>query len=268
MRRQLFFGLTVLVLCSCGKRQASPEQFALPAEKQPVPPEPAAVDKEAENRFREWAAPLKGDVSPDTFYDGLAVLFLQPTVTDADLQKMPSCPSVRRFVMPVSKITGRGLKEIARLKGIKTLSLWFTPVDDDGLKELSELPELKQLFLKGTRVTGATLSALAGLPHLEELDLEGTKTTDEGLKDLPTLKALSHVALDNTAVTDAGLAHVIKHPKLRSISLKNTAITDEGLKQLSGMKTLHSVDVQQCPKVTEAAIKQLKRDHPDWLIWP
>jgi internalin A len=51
-------------------------------------------------------------------------------------------------------VTDAGLKELADLKNLTTLSLFGTQVSDAGLKELSGLKNLTTLDLDSTQVTG------------------------------------------------------------------------------------------------------------------
>jgi hypothetical protein len=57
-------------------------------------------------------------------------------------------------------------------------------VTDAGLKELARLKSLKELSLFKTHVTDAGLKELAGLMSLQFLDLRKTKVTDAGLREL------------------------------------------------------------------------------------
>jgi len=66
-------------------------------------------------------------------------------------------------------------------------------VTDEGLKELAELKELRSLSLSGTRVTDAGLKGLKGLRQLRLVLLHKTRVTPEGVADfrqaLPKCKA-------------------------------------------------------------------------------
>jgi hypothetical protein len=57
-------------------------------------------------------------------------------------------------------------------------------VTDAGLKELAPLKQLTTLSLFGTKVTDAGLKGLAPLKSLTELDLFDTQVTDSGVKEL------------------------------------------------------------------------------------
>jgi hypothetical protein len=80
----------------------------------------------------------------------------------------------------ITGVTNAGLKELAGLKSVHTLSLGGTRVTDAGLKELAGLQNLQSQDLFGTRVTHAGLQALAGLKSLHTLVLSQTQLTDAG----------------------------------------------------------------------------------------
>ena len=85
------------------------------------------------------------------------------------------------------------------------LDLDFTTVTDAGLKELAGLTGMQSLTLNGNNVTDVGLKELAALKDLQILNLQGTKVTDAGLKELAGLKKLKELNLAHTKVTDAGI---------------------------------------------------------------
>lgn len=107
-------------------------------------------------------------------------------------------------------LTNEGLKELAELKSLQGLYLFYAPVTDEGLKELAGLKNLQALDLSHTRMTGSGLKDLAGLKSLQALNLGGTQVTDSGLKQLAGLKSLQWLNLQRTKVTAAGVAGLQK----------------------------------------------------------
>src|SRR5262245_34042516 len=68
-------------------------------------------------------------------------------------------------------ITDEGLKVLAPLKGLKTLSLFDTKVSDEGLKNAVLLKGLTRLDLSMTKISDDGLEHLAALPALTSLDV-------------------------------------------------------------------------------------------------
>lgn len=162
-------------------------------------------------------------------------------------------------------VTAGGLKEIARLKGLKALHLADTAINDAALGAVVEMNKLATLDLSDTGITDAGVKSLAGLDRLQTLSLQYTKTTDDSLKSLAQLKQLRELNLQNTKITDAGVKELAGLSQLRSLNLRFAAITDAGLKSLAGLKELRALDVHQT-KVTDAGVAQLQRALPTCTI--
>jgi internalin A len=111
--------------------------------------------------------------------------------------------------VPAFRFTAWQENIVARLPDPGTsfgLHLHGTKVKDAGLKELARLKSLQSLSLYNTKITNAGLKELAGLTSLQSLNLGGTKVTDAGLKELAGLTTLETLSLFGTQVTDAGVA--------------------------------------------------------------
>jgi hypothetical protein len=107
-------------------------------------------------------------------------------------------------------LTDEGLKELAGMKKLQGLYLFYARVTDAGLKELAGLKDLRALDLSHTQVKGAGLKELAGLKRLRALNLAYTKVPDAGLKALAGMKSLQWLSLHRTKVTAAGIAALQK----------------------------------------------------------
>jgi hypothetical protein len=89
------------------------------------------------------------------------------------------------------KLTDAGLKHLAELKQLQSLTIHHCMVSDAGLNALAGLTELQSLNLQAcVTVTDAGLNELAGLTRMQTLDLSFTRVTDAGLKELAGLKRL------------------------------------------------------------------------------
>jgi internalin A len=103
-------------------------------------------------------------------------------------------------------LTDAGMKELAALRNLRAVYLFYAHVTDAGLKDLAENRLLQVLDISNTQVTDAGLKELAPLKNLEALNLAGTRVTDAGLKDLSALFSLRWLNLNRTAVTADGAA--------------------------------------------------------------
>jgi internalin A len=153
-------------------------------------------------------------------------------VTDA-LPHLKAFPKLQALSFPyVKSLDDKGSQHLAKLTGLKSLTLVGTSLTDAGLKNLADLANLERLELAGTPVTDAGLKHLAGLKKLRYLGLNATAVTGDGLKDLSGLKDLEQIELFNTPVTDAGLKHLHGMKGLKRVNLRGTKVTDSGKKEL------------------------------------
>ena len=59
-----------------------------------------------------------------------------------------------------TQITGEGLKDLAGLTGLETISLEGALIGDDGIERLTQLSSLRHLYLADTQMTAAGLKNL------------------------------------------------------------------------------------------------------------
>jgi hypothetical protein len=126
-------------------------------------------------------------------------------LSGADLEKVE-----RLVFFSKLSINDEGLKELAKLKRLRSLLLVKTDITDAGLRELAKLPELLSLTISGSDITSVGLKELANVPNLQTLGLMASQVTDEGLQELAKLKNLDELNLGGTKVTKAGVAALRK----------------------------------------------------------
>jgi len=123
---------------------------------------PALADG-AEDKALEFVKKLNGKVTHDENAPGKPVIALD---------------------LYLRQVTDEGLKRLAGLTNLTSLSLGSTQVTDAGMKELDGLSNIRTLILVFTQVTDAGLKELAALTNLTTLHLRGTRVSDVGLKEL------------------------------------------------------------------------------------
>ena len=107
-------------------------------------------------------------------------------------------------IKPKDEVTKETLAKVTRLY------LVGTKITDVGLKEVVKLRGLKSLYLSKTQITNRGLKDLANMQQLEKLKLNGTQITDEGLKELVKLQNLQTLYLGRTQITNAAVAELKK----------------------------------------------------------
>jgi Leucine-rich repeat (LRR) protein len=89
--------------------------------------------------------------------------------------------------------------------------------------------------------------------------------TDAGLKSIGKITTLKTLVLDKTRITDAGLKELSGLTDLEELDLAENDITDAGLKELK-LKSLTSVSVKGCKKVTRVGVAALKALNPKMVV--
>jgi sulfatase modifying factor 1 len=100
------------------------------------------------------------------------------------------------------KISNNALRHIARLTGLREVTIESRLVRDSGLEYLCGLIDLEMLDLSHTKVRGPGLDYLERCSHLTALVLSATKVTNEGLQHLPDHGHLRVLKLDDTVLGD------------------------------------------------------------------
>lgn len=126
-------------------------------------------------------------------------------VTDSELEELAPLSRLRSLELQDTKVTKHGMAALARLKELRTLGLYGTPVDDAALHAMAAIGSLERLNLGETKITDAGLKELSRLDNLTHLDLESTPITDRGLLALAKVKSLQKVKACETQITEAGV---------------------------------------------------------------
>jgi internalin A len=119
---------------------------------------------------------------------------------------------------------GITLRELAKLQNLQSLNIGAVRSPDRrqayaDFKDLAELKSLRALYLFYMPVTDADLKHLAGLRDLQVLDLSATRVTDAGLKELARLKELRWLNLSTPGVTANGITALQKElPKCKIVT--------------------------------------------------
>ncbi|MCA9046113.1 MAG: hypothetical protein KDA69_17425, partial [Planctomycetaceae bacterium] len=121
--------------------------------------------------------------------DGNRIVDVYTTLTsdidarDADAEELVKHQYVRRVNFVGAEITDSGLKSIATLPRMESLTLGER-ITNDGVKHLSEHPQLKRVDLFGTQVTDDGLVYLYSIPHLKQVRLNEKQFSKEAIQEL------------------------------------------------------------------------------------
>jgi hypothetical protein len=136
------------------------------------------------------------------------------------LQQLSKIPNLGYINLRNANVSDGGLKEIGKLQ-IAHLILDENPITNEGLKELATLKQLRTLSLKNTEISDDGMIHVKELKFLSTIYLSKTKVTDIGLHELVELTELELIALDETPVTNAGVRMLWKSlPKRGKVILR------------------------------------------------
>jgi hypothetical protein len=148
----------------------------------------------------------------------LSAIHATGQMTDEVLERVSHMDHVEELDLNGSRgVTDAGLRHLARLPRLRSLTLAGCPIGDAGLEALRHAESLEQLNLAWTQVTDAGIAELAGCGALRKVDLSGTRTGDGAIGALAGKPALRSFRSGNE-VTDAGLALFREYPAFRGWS--------------------------------------------------
>jgi serine/threonine protein kinase len=166
----------------------------------------------------------------------LQELLLRDTkLTDADLEQIEPMSELRALDLGNNTlVTGLGMRHVAALERLTSLSLLGTRVDDAGLAHLARIGGLESLDLTQTPVSAEGLRHLQALPRLRYLTLSNVPNCGQAeLAAVAGVASLEQLSVSGPEITDAGLAALGAHKRLRAVFLYDTAVTDAGLAALA-----------------------------------
>lgn len=144
------------------------------------------------------------------------------------------------------------LKDLPKLK-----KLSIDRIDESGLKEVAQLPFLKSLSLYGRDLTDAGLAELSAISHLKSLNIRNHNPllTKIGYDSLCGLKDLEELQLPAKISTEAVLSLVGAFDNLKTLSLWKA--DDIILAAVSCSTKLETLRINQCSGVTAAGLRAL-----------
>jgi hypothetical protein len=130
---------------------------------------------------------------------------------DRVLARVARLPGVRWLTLMGNQATDEGLRHIGTMTGLEVLFIWdASSVTDAGVAHLAGLKNLKAVHINDSNLTDASLALLSGLPSIESLSLPGNRFSDAGLARLTGKERLNGLYIgqgDGRVTDDARLPH-------------------------------------------------------------
>lgn len=172
-------------------------------------------------------------------------------LSDVGLKAIAGVGTLKSLTFGSDRITDAGFAELRSLTALKGLQLRAERITDAAVGCLAELPSLREVYLWAPCVTDSGLAALARRGTLTKIVVWGTAATGTGFRTFPSQCALSDVGGN---FTDEGLAAISELGRsIRSVSVFGEQATDAGLAHLSKLPLLTRVGLFDT-RVTDAAV--------------
>ena len=177
-------------------------------------------------------------------------------------------PDLESLTVHGSGMNAEDIQALAKMDLLKHLRLHACNLKDDTLGTIGQIKKMTVLSLDlNSEITDAGIDQLGALKELTYLGLKETRVRDETCKLLASLPKLEGTDLSGTRVSDAGIELISTSKSLKSVVLTECKrISDQGLESLARMTGLAHVHVQNNPQITAAAVRKLQAALPKCRI--
>ena len=169
------------------------------------------------------------------------------------MHAVASLPSLRDLRISDTLVTGEGIRSLASLPRLESLTFFSNRISGVDLPAFAALPALRHLSIGSKYISADSLTSLEGMSNLESLTLHRAPIGDEGAAITSRLPALTRLELVETALTDEGLRSIASMNGLSALHIESLSVTDAALDRLSCMKNLRELTIS--PGVTDSGLK-------------
>jgi multidrug resistance efflux pump/WD40 repeat protein len=185
---------------------------------------------------------------------------LRQSVQGAALAMKPAAPGkVQTYALTLRRVTDKHLEHLAKLQGVRKLTLRGEGISEDQLQRLAGLKDLQVLDVSDAPLTDRGVQTLSSFPSLRVLNLSRCKLTGSGLRHLAALKELRELNLSANSLKPENLGFLGDVPQLEKLDLSRVDLEDAGLKYLAGMKRLRVLDLSDTKVSAEGVREFLER---------
>ncbi len=199
-----------------------------------------------------------------TAFPRLAELNLAETrVTSTGLASVAQATSLKSLTLVnLRQVDDGGIKHLASLKGLESLTIASCPVSDAIFATLAEMEELQKLDLSSTPNIygkGAILPTnKRGFRNLRELRVSGTKFGYFGFEQLSKLPKLEILMADRCEAAGPVIMGLTGCEELKVLDLSGNSLFDDNLKVVSRLKNLEELRLSQINALTGTCLHSIK----------
>lgn len=204
-----------------------------------------------------------------------------PEITDEGISKL-NLPNLNRISILSPNITGDGLHALLSSQ-INHLRLICSNLKPDAGLILSKFPKLNNIEFSGVNISRESFEALSKLP-LWTLKIKDAHLSSEEFDALCDISTIKQLDLNDTPVDEANLTKLSKLKnmyfldfsgyrkisdkmidtlcslKLTSLDLSHSFITDSQLRRLIKMKSLETLVLRDCERLSDNSVADFVRD--------
>lgn len=218
---------------------------------------PDAIRRYLPNMPGGWLKPL----------DRVTSLHIVAGAREADdFMALDQFPEVKELVIEADFGDG-ALIHIARMPGLRQVSLESPRLTGENLAALAVLPRLRHLQIRSARLSDAGLRQLSQLGDVEiGLDFPGAAITAAQLRVLADAAGLVDLTLGDCRLDDDTLSALCQIKQLRRLTLDVTNQRSESLIRLARLRQLLSLTLHNLPPSGYRAIEDLRKNLPRCAI--
>jgi hypothetical protein len=226
----------------------------------------ASAERDA---MSEWVQSLGGSLTRNAAGDVVGIDLQQAWVTDVDLRRVATLPSLEEINLAYTKVTDLGLEELIPLQNVKVLNLYYAEyVSDLGIAHLKHWKNLEYLNVRGTKVTSSLFEHIAKMSRLRFLDVAHSRVNDDFFELLANLEQLEHLSFGGNKMSGAALPMLKLLPSLRELrvgggqrtdsGLWSVAVTDFNVDEIAQLEQLEVLDLREAP-LTDRGVTKLNQ---------
>jgi hypothetical protein len=212
--------------------------------------------------------PVQGDENAAGFeqLSHLSALCVRSSeFNDATLKELSSWRELEELNLDKTSATGEGLRHLPEPDRLRFLWLDGRMVSEQGLKEIARFRNLRWLSLSNCQQSAVEVTQLLKqLPELRLLNLERASINRELMKTIGGLTHLQGLCLDGAAVCDDDVPSLLRLKDLRYLSMVDTDASVKSLQALRGLEKLWWLPLNSGGEALEGEI--LDRGFPNHTI--
>ncbi|MEM6779112.1 MAG: protein kinase [Planctomycetota bacterium] len=187
-------------------------------------------------------------------------------VTDDGLRELAKLRALRTILFRNLPIDGTGLGSIT--SDVETLGLRDLKLDETAVLNFPSWPNLVALSLDQSVLSDRALQSFRRYKRLQSIRAGHVRNqTSEGWRFLDELSELEHLTIkENPTVTDEVIATLRSLTRLRHLGLDGTRVSDAGLQHLSSLPWLERLNLRRNPQLSSSALSALQDSLPNCQI--